>query len=132
MNRLKAKIADIELSDSLSKVKLTVAGITLWTVVIEKPGATDYLRKENEVDLLFKETEVILSQSQSDSISIENVIPGQVKSISNSQLLSTVAIETEVGEIKAIVSSSALNKMQLAIGDDIVALIKINEIMLSA
>ena len=132
MNSINGHIEDIEVSGNLSVVTVTVNNeVALQSIVIETPQTALYLKKGHQVSLLFKETEVILAGPPIEDISIENRFSGQVKHIEKGQLLSKVKLETSVGEIHSIIGTHTLNRLALAKGSNVVALIKMNEIMLS-
>ena len=132
MNSVKGYIENVEVSGNLSIVTVNVnGGIVLQSIVIETPQTALYLKQGNSIHLLFKETEVILASTSIEDISIENRISGQVKHIEKGELLSKVKLETSVGEIHSIIGTHTLNRLAIDIESDVVALIKMNEIMLS-
>ena len=101
-------------------------------IVIETPESASYLKEGSQISVLFKETEVILSTGPVEQIGIQNRIPGEVRLVETDALLSKVALETPLGELEAIIASSEVKFLGLAEGDQVTALIKINEVMLSA
>ena len=107
-------------------------GVELTAVVIETPDSASYLNEGNPISVLFKETEVILSSGPNGRIGIQNRIPGQVRKMESGDLLSRVALETPLGGLEAIIGSGELKSLGLDVGDQATALIKINEVMLSA
>lgn len=132
MNKLKGKITNIKVNGNLTLVSITLhETITLFSIVIETPATTPYLHLDNEVNLIFKETEVILSTDKHINTSIENKIPSVIKSIETGELLSKINLNTEVGQIDAVVSSATVDRLSLKQGMEVFALIKLNEIMLS-
>jgi molybdopterin-binding protein len=107
-------------------------GVELTAVVIETPDSASYLKEGSPISVLFKETEVILSTGVVAGIGIQNRIQGQVRKVESGDLLSKVSLETPLGVLEAIIGSGELTSLGLAAGDQATALIKINEVMLSA
>jgi len=131
MNILKGKIDSVNENGQLSLVKVSVGKLTFTAIVIDTPGSAPYLSSGNDVNVIFKETEVIISTGQRPQISLQNKIPGIVHSIESGELLSKLVLETEVGRIKSIITHRAVSQLELEVGSKVVAMIKTNEIMLS-
>lgn len=132
MNRIKGKIEDIEVSGSLSIVTIKICAENRFkSIVIETPDTATYLKLGNQVFMLFKETEVILGIDSQQLNSIENQIQANIKIIESGSLLSKIILNTSAGEITSIISSCALQRLNLQSGQNVIAMIKINEIMLS-
>ena len=131
MNTLKGKISNIEVNGSLTLVSVNVSGILLKSIVIETPETAPYLKVDNTIKVLFKETEVIIGRENISNISLQNRISGTIASIEKGTLVSKLTIKTKVGEIIAIISSSAVELLKAVPGLEVVAMIKTNEILLS-
>jgi molybdopterin-binding protein len=56
--------------------------------------------------------------------SIRNELPGTVKTIISDKVLSEVVIETGIGEIASVITTSSVEQMGLKIDDEVFALIK--------
>ncbi|HWY93024.1 MAG TPA: TOBE domain-containing protein [Chthoniobacterales bacterium] len=56
--------------------------------------------------------------------SIRNELPGTVKRIISDKVLSEVVIETGIGEIASVITTSSVEQMGLKIGDEVFALVK--------
>ncbi len=132
MNRFKGQISDIQVSDDLSIVSVRMSQqIVLKAIVIETPQTASYLLVNHSIDVLFKETEVVICLPQCTAISLQNRIPARMKKIQSGQLLSQLFLDTEMGEVVSIISTNSVEKLGLAIGSDVVAMIKLNEMMLA-
>ena len=105
--------------------------ITLKSIVIDTPETAAYLRKGTELNLLFKETEVVIGTGKNPTISLQNQISATIGQIESGILLTKLVMHTTAGKIVSIVSTSAIRQMQLEEGNKVVAMIKSNEIMLS-
>lgn len=131
MNKLEGHILGVEVSGNLSKVKVELPGkVEISTIVIETPKTASYLEKSRPVHVLFKETEVILAKDVKAEVSLENRIPGKIKSLKSGQIWSEVVLQSEAGTIKALVSTESVDHLKLKEKQSVIAMVKMNEIML--
>lgn len=105
--------------------------ISLKTIVLETPDSASYLQAGQQVDVLFKETEVVIGLDVESKVSLQNRIPGSINSINKGELISKVKIKTPIGELVSIISSNGVKQLGLEEGNQVVAMIKLNEVMLS-
>jgi len=132
MNKLGGRIANIQVSEGMSLVKVQVTEqLALKAIVLETPESAAFLKEGNPVNLLFKETEVVIGTMDDHAISLQNRIPGTVKSIERGKLISKVTMLSEVGEIISVISTNAVQQLKLEEQISIIAMIKLNEMMLS-
>ena len=133
MNNYKGHIVRIETSGALSMATVGLSGgLEITAIVIETPESASYLKQGSPISVLFKETEVILSTGPVVQIGIQNRLPGEVRKVEVGALLSKVSLETPAGELEAIMATGELKSLELKGGSQVTALIKINEVMLSA
>ncbi len=131
MNILKGHIDSIKVNGDLSIVKVRVESVVFSTILIDTPETAPYLRIDNEVKVIFKETEVILGVGDMSGISLRNKMRGKVSHIESDTLLSKVSIETEMGTITSIITSNAVKQLQIVLDMEITAMVKTNELILS-
>ena len=131
MNIIKGKISRIKVNGDLSIVKVDIGETTFSTILIDTPDTASYLKLENEVSVIFKETEVILGVGDMSGISLRNKLVGKVISIESDRLLSKVTIDTDLGPITSIITSNAVTQLKIVVGLEVSAMIKTNELMLS-
>lgn len=131
MNQLKGKIKSIETSGSLSLVRVEVVDILLTAIIIDTPATVDYLNIGESIKVIFKETEVIIGKGINHQISLRNKLIGKIKKIELGDLLSKIIIETPAGDITSIITSNAVRNLEFNLGDEVTAMIKTNEMMLS-
>lgn len=132
MNTLKGIISDIQSHESVSLVKVqTLSNIVFTSIVLDIPDTADYLKIGNQVNIIFKETEVIISKDFNANISIQNKIPCMVQSIKMGVLLCQINLKSGDTEIKSIITSNAGKQLNLKENDKVIALIKTNEVSLS-
>ena len=131
MNILKGEIESVTVKKSLSLVKIKIGPFHLTSIVIDTPESSTYLSPGNAVNAIFKETEVIIGKGNNHQISLQNKLPGTITSIESGDLLSKVSLETEVGKIVSVITTNAVNQLQLTVGSEVTAMVKTNEVMLS-
>ncbi len=131
MNVLTGQIETITIKGSLSLVRVVVAHIPLTAIVIDTPESAPYLEPGNEINVIFKETEVIIGKGKEHQISLQNRIPGTVQAIEAGELLSRVVVNTPAGEIVSVITANAVAQLTLTVGSEVTAMIKTNEIMVS-
>lgn len=113
-------------------VSLEVGDVTLKSIVIDTASTCDYLALGQEVKVVFKEMEVSISKKANLPISLQNQIEGQISKLELGQILSKIHLETAVGNITAVISTNSAEKLKLKVGQQVYAMIKTNELMLSA
>ena len=132
MNRLKGSIEEVKVNGNLSQVGIKVGDKTrINSIVIETPETAPYLIKGRKISVIFKETEVVLAKGKIDNISLINRIPGEIGEIRLGSILCEVSLVTEAGTVQAIISREALDFMKLKPGEQITALVKLNEVMIA-
>jgi molybdopterin-binding protein len=131
MNSINGNIRTIHSHEGLSIVEVQAQDVTFTSIILETPSTVSYLRENHPVQLHFKETEVVISKGEIDSISIENQVKGKITDIEKGILLSKVKVNTSAGTILSILTSTSIERMALKANDEVVALVKTNEIMIS-
>src|SRR5512139_4109973 len=93
MNQLRGRIVAIESNDHVSLVDVEISGDTFSAMLLETPENAPYLLIGNEVQVLFKETEVSLAKNLSGLISLRNRVHGSVKTVRRGAILSEVVLD---------------------------------------
>ena len=132
MNRLTGKIAAIDSNSHMSLVDVTVGADVFTATLLETPETAEYLHVGSDVTLLFKETEVSLAKDLSGLISLRNRIAVTIRSIERGDILSAVTLDYAGKPLISVVTTRSIDRMQLAVGDAVEALVKANEIALMA
>lgn len=130
MNKLPGKIIQIQQSGAILLVDISVGGHSFSALLIESASQPDWLREGNEVDVVFKETEVSLAKNLEGIISTRNRMPGTVQHIERGALLSKVSLKFQEYTLNSAVTTRAIEALQLKIGDKVEALVKANEVSL--
>lgn len=131
MNVLRGIINNLTISDNLTLITIKVNNIEMSAIVIDTPNTAPYLKQGNAIDILFKETEVIIGVGNTFQLSIRNKISGVIEKINSNELLSKLTINTSIGSLNSIITTNAVKQLNLKIGMEVTAMIKTNEIMLS-
>lgn len=132
MNTLIGNITSIETSETLSLVKMAVDDIVFTAIVIDTPETLAYLKTGNAVKLYFKETEVIISKTVDLKISLQNQIPCRISKINKGIILAEITLKFNTHTLTAIITTNACVQLNLQENEEIMALIKTNEISLAA
>ena len=128
MNKLKGKIIGINTVDQFSQVKLEIEKATFISIVIAVAGINPSLKIGNSVFILFKETDVTLSIDQPKWISIANNLPVSITQKQPGIIMTRIKLDFRGHSINAVVPSDFAQQLQ--VGDEIIMLIRSNEIML--
>lgn len=131
MNILKGNISFIQTQGNISLVKVDAQGVIFSSIVIETPETASYLKIGEPINVVFKETEVVIAKALESDISLLNRIDGTIKEIGDGTLLSKIVLDTNNGDIMAFITTEAVEKLQLTVGEKVSAMIQTTEIMLS-
>ncbi|MGW8168597.1 MAG: hypothetical protein ACWGHH_01140 [Sulfurovaceae bacterium] len=124
MNQLKGQITSIQSSQHLSLVNVEVAGDSLHLLLLEKPIET----VGSEVDLVFKESEVILSKEA--ICSTANICRGVIGKIEEGEILTYVTLFYNNIKIAALVPTATFTPMACKTDDIVYWIISPSEISL--
>ncbi len=131
MNTLKGNIKTLNTQGRLTIVTVNVSGIPLNSIIIENPDTVSYLLPGHPVQVMFKETEVVIGKGKDLPLSLDNRLEGKILEVNQGVLLSSVSMETQAGVIKATLTTEAVSRLLLQAGDTVSAFVKTTEIMLS-
>ncbi|MBP1150782.1 TOBE domain-containing protein [Methylocaldum sp. 14B] len=130
MNRLPGIILAVASEGDISLVDVAVEENTLTAMLVETAETAPYLRAGNAVSVLFKETEVSLGKALSGRLSLRNRLQAEVVEMLKGELLAEVKLDCGGHRLVSIVTRRAAERLELAVGDRVEALIKANEVML--
>ena len=131
MNTLKGEIEQIDVNGNLTLVSIKVSEFHFKSIVVETPQTVDYLVVGKKINVLFKETEVILGRGENIEISLRNKMPATIIQIEKGVLLAKVVMETSAGNVISIITSNAVENLKLKVGAEILAMVKTNEILIA-
>ena len=130
MNQLRGRITRIESNDHVSLVDVDVSGDIFTATLLETPDDAPYLKVGNQVDVLFKETEVSLAKGLSGLISLRNRVNTTVKTVRAGVILSEVVLDYRGLSISSIITTGSIKRLDIKPGDEVEALVKANEVSL--
>ena len=130
MNKLSGKISRIQQSGAILLVDVDVDGQGFSAMLIESAIQPEWLQTGNTIDLVFKETEVSLAKNLSGMISMRNRMKCTVRHITRGELLSKITMNFQQNSITSAITTRAVDSLELAIGDEVEALVKANEVSL--
>ena len=131
MNSFNGNIKTIQVNGNLSLVLIEVTPkLQLKAIVIDTPETATYLQSEASVAVLFKETEVIIATAEVPQISLQNRIPASIVSIEKGALLTKLKLQSDASVLIAIISTDSASHLELQEGKKVIAMIKLNEVML--
>lgn len=132
MNTFPGTVTHIESNGQLSLVDIAITGGSLTATLLEAPGTTAYLNIGASVRVMFKPTEVSLAKQLQGMISLRNRLPCSVIAIERGALLAAVTLAYANTTLQSVITSRAVDALQLRVGDQVEALIKANEVVLGA
>ncbi|MGB6018077.1 MAG: TOBE domain-containing protein [Sulfurimonadaceae bacterium] len=125
MNKLSATITDIQSADTINIVSFDVAGQPMRMMALE---LNESVSVGTKVLLGAKATNIALAKELNPMMSISNQLPVKIERIDLGALLCSVKFMFEGHLLESIITRESALKMQLAVGDEIVALIKSSEL----
>ncbi|WP_297455524.1 TOBE domain-containing protein [Persephonella sp.] len=129
MNKISGEIVEISSSENISLIAVNTGSRILYSLVVETPETAKYLKIGEKIYLLVKETEIALAKDmQSCQTSFLNQINCTVEKIISGKVLSKIVLNCETCQLKSILPSKAIKQMSLKENENVVALIKANEI----
>lgn len=131
MNCLQGKVESLNVYNNLTLATIKVGDVLMKSIVIETPETCPYLVVGKPIMVLFKETEVVIGKGNNLEISLQNRFECTIKHIKKGVLLSKLTLSTQGTEIFSIITSNAVEQLELVVGHQVLAMIKTNEIMLS-
>jgi len=131
MNALKGEISAIEVHGKLSLVSINLGVTTFKSIVIETPDTAGYLQEGKSITVLFKETEVVIGRQGKQQISLQNRLDCEITSLEKGELLSKLRLQRQDLEITSVITTNAVNHLNLSEGSQVTAMVKTNEVMLS-
>ncbi len=130
MNKLKGIITQIQSSGALLLVDADVEGQKFSALLIESNPRHVWLKEGNQVNLVFKETEVSLAKELTGRISLRNRMKCRVLAFDRGELLSTVKLQFNHYALVSAITTRSADMLELKEGDEIEALVKANEVSL--
>src|SRR5688500_15621164 len=124
MNKLPGVVSSIKSSGDICLVEVLVEGHLFSAVVIEN---IDTLFKiDQDVFVLFKETEVAIAKNFIGKISLRNQFEGFVEAIEEGVILSQIKLNFKGRIINSIITTGSVKDLALQVGEKATAFVKTN------
>ncbi|WP_415238326.1 TOBE domain-containing protein [Seleniivibrio woodruffii] len=127
MNVLEAKILHYRTSGQIIICELDTFGENATAVLLDSPGELKYIFEGNTVNMLFKETEVIIATGEIGQLSLNNRFPARITAMEKGEIFTSLALDFGTG-IESVITTKSVERLGLAVGTEVTALIKANEI----
>ena len=102
------------------------------SVIITRASCEDmHLSAGDTISVLIKSTDIMLAKSFSGMLSARNRVNGVVREIVEGDILSKVFLESQGDMLHAIVTNTSLKEMKIKEGDEVTAIVKSTELILS-
>ncbi|MFO0792766.1 MAG: TOBE domain-containing protein [Candidatus Brocadiaceae bacterium] len=102
------------------------------SVIITRASCEDMrLSAGDTVYVLIKGTDIMLAKSFSGMLSARNKAKGVVRQIINGDVLSKVFVESQGDMLHAFITNTSLREMDIREGDEVTAIVKSTELILS-
>lgn len=131
-NQLPGTVTAITPGEVMATVKVRLNGGQDLTAAITLEAVEDLgLAEGTAVNALVKATEISLSTTPIEGLSIRNQIPGTVTGIATGAAMASVKIAVEGGALTAAITRDATTDLALSPGAPVVALVKATEVALT-
>jgi len=128
MSTFKAVITQIESEDILNIVTFETKNQTLKMMSLDLNTS---VRVRSSVMLNVKATAVALAKELTGMLSYSNQISLKIQSINRGKLLCSLLLEDEDFTLESIITTSSVDRMNLQVQDEVIALIKSSDLSIS-
>ena len=127
---IRAKIVGILTKDDVSLFELKGLNLeaNLFMLVLNEASK---FALDDEIDLGFKSSDVILAKDKLDASSLENELKCVIEAINFGEILSVISLKCGEIYFEAIISNHALKTMNVGENDEVFAYIKSTSIHIS-
>ncbi len=130
MNTLPGVIQKISTQGQFALMDIDVSGTMFKCIMTETPDSS-FLAIGKSVQVLFKETEVVIALPGDHPISLQNKLSCRITEIEKGSLLCRLTLDFMGHRVISIVTRAAAEQLHLKPQDQILAMIKTNEVILS-
>ncbi|MFF4535776.1 molybdopterin-binding protein [Streptomyces aureus] len=131
-NRLPGTVASVTPGEVMATVKVRLdAGQEITAAVTLEAVRELGLASGSAVQALVKATEVSLATGPVEGLSIRNRLSGTVTDVTSGGAMAQVKVRVAGGELTSAITRDAVAELGLAVGSEVVALVKSTEVSLS-
>ena len=132
MNKLKGKIHNIQTSEGITLVDIRIGKDEFSSLIINSESTEEYIIVGNEVNMLFKETEISVKNfHERHNKKRQNKIITEVEAINKGVILSELKFRYNSNLITAIILTRLLDELTPKIGERAILILRTQEILLS-
>lgn len=125
MNKIKARVTDIKSMDNLNIVAFEAGEHSMQMMAL---GLNIPIKIGSSVILGVKASNVSIAKNMPTMISISNQLSCIVEELHKGELLCSVKLRFNNAIIESVITMKSLLKMNIKVGDNIIALIKASEL----
>jgi molybdopterin-binding protein len=125
MNQFIATIKTIDQVKNLHLVTFKLGSQTIKMVSLE---LDESLKINSTIKLNVKSTHISIAKNLQGELSHANQLKAKITAVNNGKLLSSIQLKVEKFELESLITLEASLAMTLSIGDDVLVLIKGNEV----
>jgi molybdate transport system regulatory protein len=132
-NQIRGTVTGVVTGAVMAEVTIAVGVEQIVAVITRHSAERLGLADGDDVTVLIKATEVMLAKGSEglDRLTTRNQIPGKVTNVQTGNVMAEVTIDAKGNELVAAVTKGSVERLGLAAGDDVVALIKATEVMIA-
>lgn len=131
MNQLAGVITSVCSSEGIHLIEAQV-GDVCCAATLTGDGVTRHWEAGQSVRLAFRELEVSLAKDLNGQISIRNLLPCHVTAVMHGEVLTRVQLAFSGQTLHSVITRNSAQRLKLAAGDQVTALIKASAVMLQA
>lgn len=128
MNTIIARVTEIKSVECLNIVKFDFDGFTLSMMSLE---LNQSVKVGAKVKLSTKPTHIAIAKGFSGEVSYSNKLHVKIVHVENGELLSSVNLQIGETSLESVITRDSSQRMNLQVGDEVVALIKANELSIA-
>ncbi len=128
MSNIIARVSKIQNCDNLHLVEFNFNNQSLSMVSLE---LNKKIKIGTQVKLVIKPSHITIAKNFTGDISYSNKLDSTIVSIENGKLLSSVKLDFFDSTLESIITHTASQKMNLQVGDKVIAFIKESELSIS-
>lgn len=130
-NRLCGTIVSITQGQIHAHVQILWKEVPL-SIIITRASCEDmHLSVGDTISALIKGTDIMIAKAFSGMLSARNRARGMVRQIIQGDVLSKIYVESQGDMLHAIITNASLEEMGIKAGDEIMAIVKSTELILS-
>jgi molybdopterin-binding protein len=127
MNQLSGTIKHTKSSEGITHIYIEVGDKILSSLIL---GEEEEYQKDEKVNLLFKETEVMIASKES-IVSARNSFISPITYINMGEILAEIHFDFDGIQIVSVVTKGALDDLKCNIGDEFRWFVKSNEVLIA-